>query len=82
MSAYRKKTAKEFSVFLEALEALPANERVLEGLYTASDLIQEAAYAYAPEIEGEQIVNLILLADSVEREAKKLMKKDSEVTRN
>lgn len=72
MSAHRRTTAREFSVFLEALEALPAHERALEGLYTASDLIQEAAYAYAHEIEGEQIVNLILLADSVEREAKRL----------
>lgn len=47
----------------------------MEGLYSASDLIQEAAYAYAHEIDGEQIVNLILLADSVEREAKRLEKK-------
>ncbi len=79
MCAERRVTAKEFSELLEALEALPNHERALEGLLSASDLIQEAAYAYAHEIDGEQIVNLILLADSVEREANRLKKKRKDI---
>ncbi len=74
MCTERRATAKQLSDLLGALEALPNLQRVLEGLYSASDLIQESAYAFAHEIDGEQIVNLILLADTVEREAKRLEK--------
>ncbi len=62
----------EFAALMKAIDRQPTRERVLESLRWASELVQDAAYAYAHEISGEQIVRMILLADEIEREARKI----------